>query len=303
MTEKEKDKEKEQQKDSHLPRTILANATKSPMIYIKTFIREAEDALKASIIHAPGIPPILPVKLPDPALFNDPNLLADARDSQSLSLLAANIQDTIKVVKTSSLKCLNPHNILQLREKMPINYIAQTKTQDAVPNLSLDLSLNGPSVQPETPASTRNPPHAILVVDFCSAPKITARQQQFQFHTAQPLTALRDAFYCIGDFLTYGQESINQQVNSKTTKLSSSYFLIENTFYNDMRSPEAIDYSKPILQWLQDENRFLHSNLGLFQSKKMNETLLEDLHLQLNKPYLFVHQGNCSHFIIFRELR
>jgi hypothetical protein len=145
--------------------------------------------------------------------------------------------------------------------------------------------------------------HAILVVDFCSAPIITARQQQFQFHTAQPLTALRDAFDCIGDFITYGQESINQQVNSKTTKLSSSYFLIENTFYNDMRSPEAIDYSKPILQWLQDENRFLHSNLGLFQSKKMNETLLEDLHLQFNKPYLFVHQGNCSHFIIFRELR
>ncbi|KAI1315222.1 small nuclear RNA activating complex, polypeptide 3 [Mortierella claussenii] len=34
----------------------------------------------------------------------------------------------------------------------------------------------------------------------------------------------------------------------------------------------------------------------------MHDTLIQDLSVRLNHPYLFVHQGNCEHIIKFQHL-
>lgn len=39
------------------------------------------------------------------------------------------------------------------------------------------------------------------------------------------------------------------------------------------------------------------------QRKHMHSTLIQDLKIRVNHPYLFVHQGNCEHIVIFRDLR
>ncbi len=68
------------------------------------------------------------------------------------------------------------------------------------------------------------------------------RLAEFKFLGSQPLTALRDAFYCLSDFFDLSEDAVNPNTLSK--KISSSYLFIENTFYNDMRWPLAEDYSK-----------------------------------------------------------
>jgi len=47
------------------------------------------------------------------------------------------------------------------------------------------------------------------------------------------LTCLRDKLYCMSD-----------QMQQNESRMPSGFFFIENVFYNDFRSPLAIDYSQ-----------------------------------------------------------
>lgn len=39
------------------------------------------------------------------------------------------------------------------------------------------------------------------------------------------------------------------------------------------------------------------------ESRSMSETKISDLRVQLNTPYLYLHQGNCEHIISFKNVR
>ncbi|RGB42026.1 snRNA-activating protein of 50kDa MW C terminal-domain-containing protein [Rhizophagus diaphanus] len=133
-----------------------------------------------------------------------------------------------------------------------------------------------------------------------------SRTQEFLVLGSQPLTALRDAFYCVSDF--YKQEiselpaSVNA-LNSPEEKKSGGYFFIEDVFYNDCRDKNALDYSKTIVEWVNKNERYTHPGLGLYQRKNMDEVTFSDLSIRLNQPYLFVHKGDCEHAIVFTDLR
>ncbi|RIA88113.1 snRNA-activating protein of 50kDa MW C terminal-domain-containing protein [Glomus cerebriforme] len=133
-----------------------------------------------------------------------------------------------------------------------------------------------------------------------------SRTQEFLVLGSQPLVALRDAFYCVSDF--YKQEvselpaSVNA-LNSPEEKKSGSYFFIEDVFYNDCRDKDALDYSKIIVEWVNQNERYTHPGLGLYQRKNMDEVTFSDLSIRLNQPYLFVHKGDCEHAIVFTDLR
>ncbi|GBB93517.1 hypothetical protein RclHR1_21870001 [Rhizophagus clarus] len=133
-----------------------------------------------------------------------------------------------------------------------------------------------------------------------------SRTQEFLVLGSQPLTALRDAFYCVSDF--YKQEvselpaSVNA-LNSPEEKKLGGYFFIEDVFYNDCRDKNALDYSKTIVEWVNKNERYTHPGLGLYQRKNMNEVIFSDLSIRLNQPYLFVHKGDCEHAIVFTDLR
>ena len=79
--------------------------------------------------------------------------------------------------------------------------------------------------------------------------------QEIQVLGNQNLSTLRDAICCYSDFspradnppeldLYKHTHLIIDRINSRTCKMSSSYFFIEDVFYNDSRSPKAVDYSE-----------------------------------------------------------
>lgn len=92
------------------------------------------------------------------------------------------------------------------------------------------------------------------------------------------------------------------------------FFSFQNFFYNDFRSQSAIDYSKPILDWLSNckneaEEKWEHimngqlvkkqkeilgypskTNLPIFKSRDMDSARFCDLRFRLGAGYLYCHQ-------------
>ncbi|KAJ2522119.1 hypothetical protein GGI11_001814 [Coemansia sp. RSA 2049] len=142
----------------------------------------------------------------------------------------------------------------------------------------------------------------LLSVCFYNTRSSTSKMEEYLVLGSQNLTVLRDAFYCISDFLfSHRDEQIE---NTKDKKVSSSYFFIEKTFYNDMRSPTATDYSRVIMEWANDPERQTNNpRLQGLQSRLMDGARFLDLSIRLRQPYLFVHQGDCEHVMMFTDLR
>ena len=57
---------------------------------------------------------------------------------------------------------------------------------------------------------------------------------------------------------------------------------------------------RPILKWAREKD---HESYPDFQTAKMEDTKFLDLNVQLGVPYLYQHQGNCEHIIIFTDIR
>ncbi|KAK3162807.1 hypothetical protein QOZ80_1BG0094070 [Eleusine coracana subsp. coracana] len=160
-------------------------------------------------------------------------------------------------------------------------------------------------------------PEVILCVEVYEKRYGSVKSQEFLVLGSQFLTDLRDSIYCLTDNLTKqaGQHD------------HSGYFLIEDTFYNDTRHCSATDYSKPILDWLQNSSEEVSekwdaitsgvlkkrqkdllrglsiSNVPEFKSKRMQRIRFSDLQFRLGAGYLYCHQGNCKHMIVIRDMR
>ncbi|KAK2172108.1 hypothetical protein NP493_993g00036 [Ridgeia piscesae] len=66
-----------------------------------------------------------------------------------------------------------------------------------------------------------------------------------------------------------------------------------------MRHPNCRDYSRQIIDWSREPSR----GVGPFTSKLMETTTFNDLQVRLGHPYLYLHQGDCEHLIIFSDIR
>jgi len=54
-----------------------------------------------------------------------------------------------------------------------------------------------------------------------------------------------------------------------------------------------------IIEWSKDPNR----GIGPFHSKRMETAHFIDLTARLGQPYVFIHQGDCEHIVIFSDIR
>lgn len=54
-----------------------------------------------------------------------------------------------------------------------------------------------------------------------------------------------------------------------------------------------------IINWANEPNR----GIGPFTSASMDDTTFNDLEIQLGYPYLYMHQGDCEHVIVFSDIR
>ncbi|EFJ35706.1 hypothetical protein SELMODRAFT_37389, partial [Selaginella moellendorffii] len=98
----------------------------------------------------------------------------------------------------------------------------------------------------------------------------------------------------------------------------------QDVFYNDMRHPDAVDYSENIISWIakQDDARQTRrsrsklSKLPSFKKANMAETHFRDLNFKLGSKYLYCHQastffllspdlmdGDCKHVFVIRDMR
>ncbi|CAG5107408.1 Similar to SNAPC3: snRNA-activating protein complex subunit 3 (Homo sapiens) [Cotesia congregata] len=116
----------------------------------------------------------------------------------------------------------------------------------------------------------------------------------------QTLADLRDKIHCISDLSLSRESSGNPQEYTEVSNkdlYKSSFFYIENTFYNDTRDPTNHDNSLPIREWAEKRN------LGPFNVAKMEDTTLGSLVVKFGYPWVYQHQGNCEHLIVFSDAR
>ncbi|KAI5002983.1 hypothetical protein ZWY2020_027633 [Hordeum vulgare] len=160
-------------------------------------------------------------------------------------------------------------------------------------------------------------PEAILCVEIYEWRHGSVKNQEFLVLGSQLLTDLKDNIYC----------STNKLMELNKLYNHSGYFLIEDTFYNDTRHYSAVDYSRPILDWLDNSSDEVAekwdaissgvlkkrqkdllkglniSNVPEFKSANMQSTYFSDLHFRLGAGYLYCHQGNCKHTFVIRDMR
>ena len=119
------------------------------------------------------------------------------------------------------------------------------------------------------------------------------------------MSELRDYLPCTSDeVLLESVQSLEEEECGKekaTTKsrYKSGYIFIEDTFYNDFRDPNNIDYSTVVLEWAKPKQ----AEWGLFKSMDMQGVRMRDLSIRQHKPYLYCHQGFCEHMLTFTDIR
>ncbi|KAF9966611.1 small nuclear RNA activating complex, polypeptide 3 [Mortierella alpina] len=290
-------------------------------------------------------------------------------------------------VEDSSLQSLAERNRFEVPVELrpPMNYVGPGPSRFSMPYV--------PILGPET----------IVSVALYSSLNPTKRTQEFMFLGSQPLTAMRDAFHCLSDFVNQGAEEQQDSPikNKSNKKISNSFIYIEGIFYTDTpllrakidkrnelqekerkrlenlvkdresRRQEAStkskerskgkavsrrpvqgtahrheveeeeeldnaelleqmaqtgsqdipieqiklkdehlyasashDYGEVIIDWVANNpERKLDPDFANLRKKHMHDTLIQDLSIRINHPYLLVHQGNCEHLLIFRDLR
>jgi snRNA-activating protein complex subunit 3 len=57
-------------------------------------------------------------------------------------------------------------------------------------------------------------------------------------------------------------------------------------------------FQREIREWFGEKNKS-----KIFDTKKMEDTTFLDLTIKLGKPYLYMHQGDCQHLLIFTDVR
>ncbi|XP_019426809.1 PREDICTED: snRNA-activating protein complex subunit isoform X3 [Lupinus angustifolius] len=152
-------------------------------------------------------------------------------------------------------------------------------------------------------------PEVVLSVEVYHNVRKRVKTQELLVLGGQTLSALRDKIYCSMDHVMQKAEQNDP----------SGYFLIEDVFYNDLRDPSAIDYSRPILDWLQNSKDEAQKkweyimngevqqkqksimgevsapDLPHFTSGEMHKIHFCDLRIRLGAGYLYCHQEVIAH--------
>lgn len=159
---------------------------------------------------------------------------------------------------------------------------------------------------------------AIVVVQIWPQPTKNTKiklEKEILFKSYDSLTDLRDQFKCQRDYgvpIDLSEDPGQGDRIFRGELFKSGFFLIGNTFYNDMRDPNNIDLSADIIDWStkevvirgdEGENLKVSRGMGPFNSVRMEEHRFEDLNFRLGCPYLYMHQGECEHLFTISDIR
>lgn len=132
------------------------------------------------------------------------------------------------------------------------------------------------------------PPDELVLTVALYHQHFNRKGYEFDLLASQTLAELRDVLVCSNDMLEQTRHMRH-----------SAFIFIENVFYNDLRDPGAMDYSKLIRPWLAKYG----DSRAEPATADMATARLEDLSLRLNYPYLYRHQGDCEHILVFKDAR
>jgi hypothetical protein len=114
------------------------------------------------------------------------------------------------------------------------------------------------------------------------------------------LAQIRDAIECVSDEQILGEyseqpERIQTEGQRAGDVNTAACFIIESAIYDDQRRTTQCLSEKILQQTGTSTYR---------QASSMETTSLNDLKsIQLGKPYIYLHQNNCEHVIVFSELK
>ncbi|XP_047475530.1 snRNA-activating protein complex subunit 3-like [Penaeus chinensis] len=134
--------------------------------------------------------------------------------------------------------------------------------------------------------------------------RFPSHSQELLVLGSQKLTELRDAINCINDLGVNQDLSLDPEfhhlsyMRNNSTKFPSGFFYINGVFYDDLRQEGSKRYSESIINWAKK-----HPEIGEMRAESMSETTFLDLKMRLGYPYIFLHQGNCEHIIVFTDVR
>lgn len=156
-----------------------------------------------------------------------------------------------------------------------------------------------PSEEAEDDVDSKvSPDDAILNVAIYHY-KDAKKRQEFLVLGSQSLSVLRDRIYCL----------LDHDDTFRVSHSSGAYFYIEGITYDDCRPESTGDrqrtqLSQPVIEWTRGAlTSGKVSGWGLIDSQPMEHTKFSDLNIRLGAHYLYCHQGDCQHIVVFTDLR
>lgn len=140
-------------------------------------------------------------------------------------------------------------------------------------------------------------------------------QKEIIFRSDNFLVELRNQIKCHEDYGVPIDLSENPNQNERILRgelFKSGFFLIHNTFYNDMRDVNNIDLCQSIKDWASKPvevvnpdgyNIVVDKGIGPFKSRRMETSTFDDLEFRLGCPYLYLHQGDCEHLFTISDIK
>ncbi|XVE85319.1 hypothetical protein DITRI_Ditri17bG0082200 [Diplodiscus trichospermus] len=225
--------------------------------------------------------------------------LAKIKQKQDEDKATARLHSLTAISKISDCAIPSSDKVERMKSLRSMNSYGKVKSADAKEHIPVSY------------------PEVVLCIEVYHNIRKWSKIQEFLVLGQQTLTELKDKIYCLTD-----------QVMQKAGQHDpSGYFLIEDVFFNDLRDPSAIDYSKPIFDWLRNSKddalkkwesiitgelqqkqrailgNVVPSKLPYFKAVDMHKTRFCDFRFQLGAGYLYCHQGDCKHTIVIRDMR
>ncbi|XP_022662374.1 snRNA-activating protein complex subunit 3-like isoform X2 [Varroa jacobsoni] len=119
---------------------------------------------------------------------------------------------------------------------------------------------------------------------------------QFAVLGSTELQSLVNRFKCTsgharpGDFADH-PEALNM-VKPLLDRIKGYFIFIEDTFYCS-----NWDYPNVIAKWISD------NKLGDFEVRDIVGVKFRDLSIRLGRPYVYMHNGDCQHHVVFNDIR
>lgn len=124
-------------------------------------------------------------------------------------------------------------------------------------------------------------------------------QEEFVVLGQNLLTDLRDKISCVCKNFHYSDISEDPEALQIEKESDPNFIFITDTFYNDMRNPKNIDYSKHFLKWSETVSELKDAK---FKEADMASTKFIDLSVYLGFPQLYFHHANCEHLFVFSHI-